>query len=295
MTPRPTCRNWPRNAPRDVPRRTSPRPTPFAIGSPSAGWTVVDDARGLAAGADRRRRGAVGPRGGPRRRLGAGRAGHGRRVDPLGRRGVAAGRAPRDRFVPGERGRSRRPLRRRRCDRRAAGRRGETTWRSCSSSPAPDGAPRATPGSSGRAAASSWPWTARSRRRATCSARSRPRSRIPPIGVCGPFGIVTPDLREFDSTDGPEADAIEGYCMAFRREILTTAGLFDEKFRWYRTADIEYSFRDQGSGPARRGRARARSSATSTGCGSRRRRRTERGGRSGTSTGSSIDGATGTT
>jgi cysteinyl-tRNA synthetase len=63
------------------------------------------------------------------------------------------------------------------------------------------------------------------------------------IGVCGPFGIVTRDLREFDATDGPEADAIEGYCMAFRREILTRAGLFDEKFRWYRTADIEYSFR----------------------------------------------------
>jgi cysteinyl-tRNA synthetase len=65
----------------------------------------------------------------------------------------------------------------------------------------------------------------------------------PTIGVCGPFGIVTPDLREFDATDGPEADAIEGYCMAFRRGILTEAGLFDEKFRWYRTADIEYSFR----------------------------------------------------
>ena len=46
----------------------------------------------------------------------------------------------------------------------------------------------------------------------------------PTIGLCGPFGIVTPDLREFDSTDGPEADAIEGYCMAFRREILTTPG-----------------------------------------------------------------------
>jgi cysteinyl-tRNA synthetase len=65
----------------------------------------------------------------------------------------------------------------------------------------------------------------------------------PTIGVCGPFGIVTTDLREFDPTDGPEADAIEGYCMAFRREVLTTAGLFDEKFRWYRTADIDYSFR----------------------------------------------------
>jgi hypothetical protein len=65
----------------------------------------------------------------------------------------------------------------------------------------------------------------------------------PTIGVCGPFGIVTPDLREFEATDGPECDAIEGYCMAFRREILASAGLFDEKFRWYRTADIEYSFR----------------------------------------------------
>ena len=70
----------------------------------------------------------------------------------------------------------------------------------------------------------------------------------PTVGVCGPFGIVTPDLREFDSTGGPECDAIEGYCMAFRRGILTSAGLFDEKYRWYRTADIEYSFRikDQG-------------------------------------------------
>jgi cysteinyl-tRNA synthetase len=65
----------------------------------------------------------------------------------------------------------------------------------------------------------------------------------PTVGVCGPFGIVTPDLREFDATDGPECDAIEGYCMAFRREILSSAGLFDEKFRWYRTADIDFSFR----------------------------------------------------
>ena len=63
------------------------------------------------------------------------------------------------------------------------------------------------------------------------------------VGVCGPFGIVTSDLREFDSTNGPEADAIEGYCMAFRRDIFSSAGMFDEKFRWYRTADIEFSFR----------------------------------------------------
>ena len=65
----------------------------------------------------------------------------------------------------------------------------------------------------------------------------------PGVGVCGPFGIVTPDLREFEPAEGPECDAVEGYLMAFRREVLTRAGLFDEKFRWYRTADIEYSFR----------------------------------------------------
>jgi cysteinyl-tRNA synthetase len=64
------------------------------------------------------------------------------------------------------------------------------------------------------------------------------------IGVCGPFGIVTEDLRQFDEAPDPgDCDAIEGYLMAVRREILTTAGLFDEKFKWYRTADIEYSFR----------------------------------------------------
>ena len=70
----------------------------------------------------------------------------------------------------------------------------------------------------------------------------------PTVGVCGPFGIVTDDLREFSDAEGGECDAVEGYLMAFRREILKTAGLFDEKFRFYRTADIEFSFRvkDQG-------------------------------------------------
>ena len=64
------------------------------------------------------------------------------------------------------------------------------------------------------------------------------------VGVCGPFGIVTRDLREFDEAkEGGDVDAIEGYLMAIRRQTLLEAGLFDEKFRWYRTADIEYSFR----------------------------------------------------
>ncbi|HEY7400357.1 MAG TPA: glycosyltransferase [Actinomycetota bacterium] len=68
------------------------------------------------------------------------------------------------------------------------------------------------------------------------------------VGVCGPFGITTKDLREFDEAGPGEVDAIEGYFMAFRREILSEVGMFDEKFKWYRTADIEFSFRikDQG-------------------------------------------------
>ena len=66
----------------------------------------------------------------------------------------------------------------------------------------------------------------------------------PDVGIAGPFGIVTRDLRQFDDAPGAgPCDAVEGYCMAMRREVLERAGLFDEKFKWYRTADIEYSFR----------------------------------------------------
>ena len=65
----------------------------------------------------------------------------------------------------------------------------------------------------------------------------------PGVGVCGPFGIVTRDLREFEPSDGPDVDAIEGYLMAFRRDVVVRTGGFDERFRWYRTADIELSFR----------------------------------------------------
>lgn len=69
------------------------------------------------------------------------------------------------------------------------------------------------------------------------------------LGVAGPFGIVTRDLREFDEAPGPgPCDAIEGYLMAFRRELLTDVGGFDERFRWYRTADIEWSFRVRDAG-----------------------------------------------
>jgi cysteinyl-tRNA synthetase len=70
----------------------------------------------------------------------------------------------------------------------------------------------------------------------------------PTVGVCGPFGISTDDLREFHDSVGPEVDAIEGYLMAFRRDVIRDVGLFDERFRWYRTADIECSFRIKEAG-----------------------------------------------
>jgi hypothetical protein len=68
------------------------------------------------------------------------------------------------------------------------------------------------------------------------------------VGVCGPFGLVTSDLREFETSDGPNVDAIEGYLMAFRRDVIARMGGFDERFRWYRTADIELSFRIKDAG-----------------------------------------------
>jgi cysteinyl-tRNA synthetase len=70
----------------------------------------------------------------------------------------------------------------------------------------------------------------------------------PTIGVCGPWGISTRDLHTFHDSEGPEVDAIEGYLMAFRRDVIRDVGLFDERFRWYRTADIECSFRIKDAG-----------------------------------------------
>jgi GT2 family glycosyltransferase len=63
----------------------------------------------------------------------------------------------------------------------------------------------------------------------------------PSVGVAGPWGIVSADMREFTEAPGPEVDAIEGYLLATRRELLAK-GLIHEKFRWYRHADIDLSF-----------------------------------------------------
>jgi GT2 family glycosyltransferase len=61
------------------------------------------------------------------------------------------------------------------------------------------------------------------------------------VGVVGPFGVNTNDLRQFEDAPGPEVDAIEGYLMAFRRERAREAGPLDEKFRFYRHLDLDFS------------------------------------------------------
>jgi cysteinyl-tRNA synthetase len=66
----------------------------------------------------------------------------------------------------------------------------------------------------------------------------------PSVVVAGPFGLRGKGtLKEFEESAGPEVDAIEAYCMAFRREDALAAGGFDPRFRFYRNADIDFSFR----------------------------------------------------
>ena len=66
----------------------------------------------------------------------------------------------------------------------------------------------------------------------------------PTVVVAGPFGLrAKGTLKEFEESAGPEVDAIEGYCMAFRRADARAVGGFDPRFRFYRMADVELSFR----------------------------------------------------
>jgi cysteinyl-tRNA synthetase len=77
----------------------------------------------------------------------------------------------------------------------------------------------------------------------------------PTVAVAGPFGLVSDDLRYFDEVPAGDVDAIEGYCLAFRREDAIARGPLDEGFRFYRNFDIWWSLvlRDGGDGnPHRR-------------------------------------------
>lgn len=61
------------------------------------------------------------------------------------------------------------------------------------------------------------------------------------VGICGPVGAVTRDLRSLEEDPGPDVDAVQGYLMATRRELLDRVS-FDPSYRFYRWADVDLSF-----------------------------------------------------
>ena len=68
------------------------------------------------------------------------------------------------------------------------------------------------------------------------------------VGVAGRWGLVTSDGFAFEESDGPDVHAVEGYVMAMRRADIGRVGIFDPKFRYYRNADIDQSFRVRDAG-----------------------------------------------
>ena len=68
------------------------------------------------------------------------------------------------------------------------------------------------------------------------------------VGIAGGWGVTSVDARQFEDASAGEVDAIEGYCLAVRREALRQVGGFDRRFRFYRNADLDFSFavRDAG-------------------------------------------------
>jgi hypothetical protein len=70
----------------------------------------------------------------------------------------------------------------------------------------------------------------------------------PTVGLAGGWGVTSSDARQFEDAPPGEVDAVEGYCLAVRRAALQAVGGFDRRFRFYRNADLDFSFavRDAG-------------------------------------------------
>ena len=63
------------------------------------------------------------------------------------------------------------------------------------------------------------------------------------VGIFGPYGLSTDDMRHFhEEVEAGDADAMQAYCLAFRRDALRQVGLMHEGYRFYRNLDIDYCF-----------------------------------------------------
>ena len=60
-------------------------------------------------------------------------------------------------------------------------------------------------------------------------------------GLAGGWGVTTRSLLEFQADDGPEVDAVEGYLLAVPRALAARVEV-DPRDRYYRNADLDYSF-----------------------------------------------------
>jgi cellulose synthase/poly-beta-1,6-N-acetylglucosamine synthase-like glycosyltransferase len=66
----------------------------------------------------------------------------------------------------------------------------------------------------------------------------------PGVAVAGAFGVRAEGrIGHFHASEGPVVDAVEGYVLAFGRRAALDSGGFDRKFRFYRLADFELSFK----------------------------------------------------
>ena len=65
----------------------------------------------------------------------------------------------------------------------------------------------------------------------------------PKVALAGPYGLVTADLCDYEERTTGDVAAIQGYCLAARRDELLAAGGVQEGFVWYRNADIDISLR----------------------------------------------------
>jgi glycosyltransferase involved in cell wall biosynthesis len=70
----------------------------------------------------------------------------------------------------------------------------------------------------------------------------------PSVGLVGRWGVTTSNGFDFEASDGPAVDGVEGYLMAMRRADLPRIGSFDPKFRFYRNADLDLTYRVRAAG-----------------------------------------------
>ncbi len=62
------------------------------------------------------------------------------------------------------------------------------------------------------------------------------------VGLTGAHGLRTENLRHFHKSTEHEVDALDGTCLAFRRTVLQTCELFDERYHFPQYLDIDFSF-----------------------------------------------------